>query len=76
MESSAQPNGVRLSCGAEREGPQIGFYHTGGEDVIRNHLGTGGGSFKRVLASGSTRPDNASPLTYGECGSTPVDPGS
>ena len=25
------------------------FYHTVGQDTIRSHLGTGAGSFKRVL---------------------------
>ena len=33
------PNGWRLSCGAELEYSQTEFYHTAGQDTIRNHWG-------------------------------------
>src|SRR5437879_6126600 len=43
--SRAQPNGVRLSCGAERERSQT-------EDYLRER---GAGSFRRLLGSAASR---------------------
>src|SRR6267142_204833 len=48
-EGEMLPNESRLSCGAELEGSQEEFYHTGSWDVHRDRRGRGAGSFKRVL---------------------------
>ena len=43
-----RPNGMRLSCGAEREGSQTESYHTA-RGISLDSLGTGADSFKRML---------------------------
>ena len=49
-DAMALPNGWRLSCGAECDGSQTKVYNTERTRAL-DLLGTGAGSFKRVLDS-------------------------
>ncbi len=51
MKTLLPPNGWRLSCGAEREESQLKAYHNRALARNRTLVGTGAGSFKRVLGS-------------------------